>query len=88
MTSAIEISGNTYPYATSLRRLGLQWDSSRKVWYGTPSAEIKDGFFFGRRGGRDLIVKVVGERAASIPSVDTLCPRCHTYCYGDCIASR
>lgn len=86
MTNAIEISGNTYPYASSLRRLGLQWDSTRKVWHGTPTTEIKDGFFFGRRGGRDLSVRIVGEMVPS--SVESPCPRCQSYCYGDCTANR
>ena len=79
-----EVTGNTFPAREWIKtHLAGKWNGERKSWaIDTEKFNrlLQMGAIF-----QDAEVTPVATKVA--PRVNNgLCPRCHTYCYGDCTA--
>ena len=92
-TETGKITGGTYPMRQTIKdTFHATWNAAEKCWESDKLAEtIEDK--------REYLTRVyklsaVEETTASKPAyreafaakVSGLCPRCHTYCCGDCMA--
>lgn len=89
-TVAGTISGNTYPAKEWIKgTFDVKWDSASKCWIGSPEAianEILVHMDYYKRVNNLSEITATAPAPQSCSHSDTLCPICHTYCYGDCKA--
>jgi hypothetical protein len=74
------LSGDTYPIKDAIKAyMGGKWDGMLKVWI-VDVDKINDLI---NRGA----MHISNQTQTQSKTNNGLCPRCHTYCYGDCTAS-
>jgi len=80
------MTGDTYPIKGYIREyLNGKWNAENKAWI----VDIKQ--VEAMMSGKYPVIKVADESNGNTAAVETkayngLCPKCHTYCYGDCTA--
>ena len=72
-----EVSGQTFKYKEKIKKAGGKWNALRKVW----TVGLYKGDFLWKYDGRLVFKEISGNI-----SENGICPKCKTYCYGDCAA--
>lgn len=92
-TTTGTISGDTYSAKETLKEEfpGIRWDGSRKCWTldaATLTARVEDMHDWLTRAYSLREVATAKATPATAPTKlnNGKCPRCGTYCYGDCTA--
>lgn len=90
-TETGDITGGTYGMKEIIKSdLYATWDAGRRVWHSDKLAETIESY-------KDYLTRLyklsavetnpsnpIRERVVNVRN--GICPRCHTYCYGDCRA--
>jgi len=90
-TEAGTISGKTYEMRDVIKSdLYAKWDAANKVWRSDKLAETIEEYkeYLTRCYKLAKIEAVETVTAHKHIHTDGLCPICHTYCCGDCMANR
>jgi len=74
-----QISGNTFPKKEKIKRdYSAKWDANNRVWVST----LSDADWV------SMTNWIIASGKVYVAPVKTVnngkCPRCHSYCYGDC----
>lgn len=90
-TETGDITGSTYQMRDAIKDdLYAKWNPVARVWHSDSLAETIERY-------RDYLTRCYSlkpvdtsaakpaAREAFIAKAHGLCPRCHTYCYGDCM---
>lgn len=89
-TESGRITGDTYAMRNTIKEnFNARWDAAGKAWVvENLESEINDQMARLRRiyDLCEVEATVATTRDAFVDRVSKICPRCGTYCYGDCSA--
>ncbi|KKM08407.1 hypothetical protein SY88_23755 [Clostridiales bacterium PH28_bin88] len=78
-----KMSGDTYPIKGYIKEyLNGKWDADNKVWI------VDGGQVEAMMTGQYPVIKLDTSTTEQVTekAYNGLCPKCHTWCYGDCTA--
>jgi len=78
------LSGDTFPVKSYIKAyLGGKWNAEMKVW----TVDAEKVMEITSTTGSALKIAAAAEPVATTRKVTSLCPKCGTYCDGDCEAN-
>lgn len=84
------ISGDTYKSREWIKEnFGARWDRDAKVWRADVeklNSELERPYYEKYIIRREESTSQTSNKTNKTNKSEGLCPKCHTYCYGDCTA--
>ena len=84
MNNQVQVSGKTYGIRDLIKAKGGKWDAASKTWTLDASAWARIAALDHGRWAHGI--HVIPATYAGSPCRSAVCPRCGTYCAGDCEA--